>query len=112
MNNILSELPKAQEAFSGSLSNLDDIDTSPIIVDAGIKIKEAIEKGYFVAQVHGYDNLLQVEKAALQLGELGYSATTCQSGVKPAENNAMQPLYGIQLNWKYMPPNVRDVYSL
>ncbi len=111
---LLSQIIKAQDAFEQAVKRYAEIDTSDILLKADVAVKEAIERGHLTTQVSPIFDILVAEKAALQLGELGYVASVFQSGVMPVEGTpgTMKTVLGINLNYKFMPPNTRDAFSL
>lgn len=99
----------AQEAFSSSLKKMAFLDTVEIMDKAAEAIGQCIEMGYLCANVGPFTDLLVVEKAALELQDLGYKTHTINMGQIHKDGINMQAS-GIHINWKYMPDNTRENY--
>lgn len=112
-NSVLSQLIRAQDAYNSVMEKWADIDTSDILLKADAAIKKAIEGGYLTCGIGGIEDLNKVEKAAIELAELGYVAVTMSTGnVLQADNMTLKQTFGIQINWKFMPANSRDKYTV
>jgi hypothetical protein len=112
MNPVLSQLPKAQEAYVNTVKNWSDVDTTPILLEANKLIQGAVQCGNMAFQIPNLVDIRAAEKAALELQELGYSTTVVHSGMAPDGQGGFKPLAAIQVNWKYMPANIRDTYTV
>lgn len=111
MNPVLTQLPKAQEAYLQSLANNADVDTTATLVMIAGVIQEGIARGSLCSIIHNLD-LRVAEKAAIELREIGYHTTTVMSGQAPQGDGSFKQLAGIAVNWCYMPANTRDAYSV
>ncbi len=111
MNPVLTQLTKAQEAYMQVVQGWTDVDTTDVLLSADAAIKAHVLKGLLVAGIGGIADIRVAEKAAIELQELGYAVSTCQTGFAPQPDGSQKPLFGININWRYMPANSRDLYT-
>ncbi len=111
-NSVLSQLIRAQDAYNSVMEKWADIDTNDILLKADGAIKKAIEDGYLTCAIVGIEDLKKLEKAAIQLAELGYVATTMRTQDVPGPDLTIKQTFGIQINWKFMPMNTRDKFTV
>lgn len=114
MNPILTQIPKAQEAYNMTLETWESmgVDTAAVLVSAAKNISDAVEKGYLATYIGNIEDMRVAEKAALELQELGY-ATACISGGQAAQpDGSIRPLSAISVQWKALPANTRDKFTV
>ncbi len=112
MNPVLTQLPRAQEAYMAATAKWADIDTSTKLLEANTAINDAISKGYLNTYVTGIDNVLVAEKVAIELQELGYCTACVSGGQAPQPDGSSRPLWAVTIGFKWMPGNARDSFSV
>ncbi len=112
MNPILSQIPKAQDAYIKTVRNWTDVDTTDILVAAGKMIEGAVDAGQMAFQIPNISDLRVAEKAAIELQDLGYNTCVVGSGMAPDGLGGFKPLAALQVNFKYLPNNTRDGYTV
>ena len=111
-NPVLTQLPKAQDAFDAVMTAYADVDTTSTLLAINQCIQASVARGQMVTQLGGIEDLRVAEKAAIELQELGYAAQTCNSGQAIQPDGSIRSLFGIVLNWRWMPQNARDAFSV
>jgi len=89
----------AQEAFSQSLSKLEEEQTIDELLKIDNAIKEACARGYFVT-ISPPLKAIVAEKVAVEMEEFGYNTNVMLSGVI---NEQGERLAQVQINWRYTP---------
>lgn len=114
MNPVLSSVISAQDSYMRSLSVCKDaINTDSVLVAADRAIRDAMDKGQFTCAVHPIEDVRIAELAAIQLAERGYTASVVAAGMVPSgDGSGFKQAVGVQLNWKWLPGNSRDEYTV
>lgn len=112
MNPVLSQIPKAQEAFTQATSSWDNVDTTDLLLAANTAIKQAIDAGGLICQIGNITDIKLAEKAALELQELGYNTSVVSGGMAMDGQGGYKPISVLVINWKWMPSNSRDRYTV
>jgi len=114
MNPVLTQLPKAQEAYMAVLDQwaAAGIDTTSQLLEANNAIRTAIAKGYLGAHVNGMEDVRVAEKLAIELAELGYNTACVSGGQIQKEDGSIRPVHAVTINLKWMPANCRDRYTV
>ena len=111
-NTVLTQLPRAQEAYKSTLHAWESVDTTDLLLAMDKAIRGAMEQGSVGRGVGNIPSLPMAEKAAWELEQLGYHAVVNMTGQAPMEGGGYRPLYTVAVNWRFMPPNTRDGYSV
>jgi hydroxymethylpyrimidine/phosphomethylpyrimidine kinase len=111
MNPVLTQLPKAQEAYMATLQNWTEVDTNELLLAANTAINAAIAKGILCVNLGNISDTRQAEKAAIELQEIGYRAVVVSGGHSQQPDGSFKALTAIHINWKMMPENTRDGYT-
>lgn len=112
MSTVLTQLPKAQEAYLASLSQWGDLNTDTQLLEANTAINAAIAKGYLNTHINGIEDVRVAEKVAIQLGELGYNTACVSGGQMPQPDGSIRMVHAVTINWKWWPANARDRYTV
>ena len=114
MNPVLTQLPKAQEAYMAVLDQwaAAGIDTTSQLLEANNAIRTAIAKGYLGTHVTGMEEVRMAEKLVIDLAELGYNTACISGGQIQKEDGSIRPVYAVKIDWKFMPANYRDRYTV
>ncbi len=112
MNSVLTQLPKAQDAYMDTLSHWTEVDTGPILIACDTAIRRAISEGRLATGVGNIDDIRMAEKAAVELQEIGYRAIVVSGGYAPQLDGSQKPLMALNINWKNMPESTRDAYTV
>ena len=103
MNPVLTQLPKAQEAYMATLQNWADVDTNELLLSANTAINAAIAKGVLCVNLGNISDMRQAEKAAIELQEIGYRAVVVSGGHSQQPDASFNALTANHINWKLMP---------
>lgn len=114
MNPVLTQLPKAQEAYTAVLDQWTaaGIDTTSQLLEANNAIRTSIAKGYLGAHINGMEEVRVAEKLAIELAELGYNTACVSGGQIQKEDGSIRPVYAVKIDWKFMASNTRDLYTV
>jgi len=111
MNAVLTHLPRAQDAYTATVAAWSGTDTTAILLLANDLIKQAIERGQFTVHVINIVDIKLAEKAAVELQEIGYSTGVTQGGNMQV-GDSLKPTYVVTINWRWMPSNSRDSFTV
>jgi hypothetical protein len=112
INSVLTQLPKAQEAYTASLAQWGDLNTDVQLLEANTAIHAAIAKGHLNTHINGIENVCVAEKVAIELGELGYNTACVSGGHAPQPDGSMRQVHAVTIGWKWLPHNSRDAYTV
>ena len=114
MNSVLTQLPKAQEAYQDTLAYwvAAGINTATLLVTASTNIREAVAKGLLGTYVGGIEDIRTAEKLAIELAGLGYAANCVANGQAQQPDGSIRPIHAVSICWKWMPANSRDAYTI
>jgi hypothetical protein len=105
---------KAQEAYQQSIQHIQDVDIIDWFIKTENLIKEAAQQGAFAIEVQPIEDLKVAEKIAIQLeSEYGYYTVVLPSGIPIIKEGKMYKQgHMIHINWKNMPSNTRDKFTV
>lgn len=110
---ILSQISKAQDAYERSVANWSEVDTKDVLLAANQTIEESIKLGRMATIVPNIADVMVAEKAAIELQGLGYNTGVVGTGQAALPDNAgFRQLFGVTINWKFMPANTRDGFTV
>lgn len=112
MNPVLTQLPKAQDAYMAVIAKWAEIDTSTQLLAANTAINDAIAKGQLSTHIAGIEDCRLAEKVAIELQELGYNTACVSGGHMQQPDNSIKPLFAVTIGFKWMPHNARDGYTV
>lgn len=114
MNPVLTELPKAQEAFTQSTTSEAwlAVDTTDLLRACGESIRECIKRSGLACGIGRVPGLLLAEKAALELESLGYSTSVTEDKPIQQEDGSLMPACKISISFIHMPANKRDAWTV
>ncbi len=111
MNSIITQLPRAQEAYNQSVAAWADVNTNELLLAVDKGVREASAKGLVVVQIGGIKEIALAEKAGVELSELGYRVTALAQPIQQGPDGLVQ-LYYLSITWAYMSDNRRDAYTV
>ena len=106
-------MKSAQEAYKNSILNLKDLDTTDLLIRASNQIEDASNQGYFATSIRQIEDIKASEKLAIQLEQVGYNCLVVNDSPKMVEgSNGFINTSGVIINWKTLPANTREDYSI
>lgn len=112
MNPILTQIIKAQDAYRETVSGWTDVDSTEALLAAEKMIKEAISRGQLATGLGGITDPRIADKLAIELQELGYNTGMVSGGQAQQPDGTIKNLWAVTINWKWMPGNSRDNYTV
>jgi hypothetical protein len=109
---VLSQIPKAQDAFMRTIANYANVDTNDLLAKSATLINGAIDAGRLAATLMPIEDPMVAEKLSLQLKELGYATGVVQVGSQGRPDGSTVPVLGVQINWLWSSMPYRDAYSV
>ena len=106
---------KAQEAYQQSVEHLQEVNVIDWLIRTENLIKHAVEEGSFATIVQPIEDLKIAEKIALQLeSSYGYCTAVLPSGtpIINVEDKSFKQGWMLVVNWKQMPLNTRDGFTI
>ena len=113
MNNpVLAQLPRAQEAYMSFVEATKEIDTTELLLAANAAIRQGMASRKMATTLRGILDIVAAEKVATELSRIGYNVSVVGDGVQQGSDGVLRQQAMLMINWRWMPANSRDEYSL
>lgn len=112
---IINEIIRAQDAYNQVIEKYKDVDCNEILFDANEAIKFGISKNSLGCATKAFEDFAAIQKAAIELEKLGYHVAPTPTEKKEQLENSQwitKPAYYLYINWKVMPVNSRDEFTI